>query len=102
MIFIDGHRDRFGAVEPICTVLTEHGVSIAPSTYHAAKARPPSGRSVRHAELKVLVQEVFEANYHVYGARKICHHLRRQGHQVARCTVERLMRELGITGAVHG
>ncbi len=102
MTFIDEHRDRFGGVEPICTVLTEHGLSIAPSTYYASKARPPSARAVRDAELKVLVQEVFEANYRVYGARKIWHHLRRQGHQVARCTIERLMREVGITGAVRG
>ncbi|CAG6393562.1 hypothetical protein SCOCK_210002 [Actinacidiphila cocklensis] len=84
MTFIDEHRDRFGGVEPICTVLTEHGVKIAPSTYYAAKARPPSARAVRDAGLKVLVQEVFEANCGVYGARKIWHHLRRQGHQVAR------------------
>ena len=102
MTFIDEHRDRFGGVEPICTVLTGHGVSIAPSTYYAAKARPPSARTVRDTELKALIREVFEANYRVYGARKIWHHLRRQGHQVARCTVERLMRELGITGAVRG
>ena len=102
MTFIDEHRDRFGGVEPICAVLTEHGLSIAPSTYYAAKARPPSARTVRDAELKVLVQEVFEASYRVYGARKIWRRLRRQGYRVARCTVERLMRELGITGAVRG
>lgn len=100
--FIDEHRDRFGGVEPMCTVLTRHGLNIAPSTYYAAKARRPSSRTVRDAELKVLVQEVFDANYRVYGARKIWHHLRRQGHQVARCTVERLTRELGISGAVRG
>ncbi|WP_442785557.1 hypothetical protein [Actinacidiphila sp. DG2A-62] len=63
MTFIDEHRDRFGGVETICTVLTEHGLSTAPSTYHAAKARPPSARTVRDAELKVLAQEVFETNY---------------------------------------
>nr|WP_307060008.1 IS3 family transposase [Streptomyces achromogenes] len=99
MTFIDEHRGRFGGVEPICTVLTEHGVSVAPSTYYAAKTRPPSAREVRGEELKALVQEVFDANYRVYGARKIWHQLRRQGHQVARCTVERLMRELGLTGS---
>lgn len=78
-------------------MLTGHGI-----TYYAARARPPSARTVRDTELKALVQEVFEANYRVYGARNILHHLRRQGHQVARCTVERLMRQLGITGAVRG
>ncbi|WP_392870389.1 IS3 family transposase [Streptomyces sp. LN499] len=102
MTFIDEHRNRFGGVEPICAVLTEHGISISPSTYYAAKVRPPSARSARDAELKVLIREVFDANYQVYGARKIWHQLHRHGHQVARCTVERLMRELGITGAVRG
>ncbi|MFF3951511.1 IS3 family transposase [Streptomyces sp. NPDC001902] len=100
--FIDEYRNRFGGVEPICTVLTEHGLSIAPSTYYAAKSRPPSQRANRDVELKVLIQAVFDANYRVYGARKIWRHLQRQGHRVARCTVERLMRELGITGAVRG
>ncbi|WAL70317.1 IS3 family transposase [Kitasatospora sp. YST-16] len=100
--FIDEHRGRFGGVEPICHVLTEHGCSIAPSTYYAFNARPPSARSVRDAELKTLIKQVFEANFRVYGARKIWHELNRQGHSVARCTVERLMRELGITGAVRG
>lgn len=51
MTSIDEHRDRFGGVEPICTVLSEHGISIAPSTYYAAKGRPPSTRAVRDAEL---------------------------------------------------
>jgi len=57
---------------------------------------------VRDAELKGRITKVFEANYRVYGARKIWRELNRQGHAVARCTVERLMRELGITGAVRG
>jgi putative transposase len=57
---------------------------------------------VRDAELKEHIREVFEANYRVYGARKIWRELNRQGHAVARCTVERLMRELGIAGAVRG
>ncbi|WP_329375319.1 IS3 family transposase [Streptomyces sp. NBC_01483] len=102
--FIDEHRDRFGGVEPICRTLTEHDCRIAPSTYYAHHKRrsTPSARAVRDAELKKQISEVFEANYHVYGARKIWRELNRQGRRVARCTVERLMRELGIAGAVRG
>ncbi|MFF4583706.1 IS3 family transposase [Streptomyces sp. NPDC001373] len=57
---------------------------------------------MRDAELKALVHEVFTTNYRVYGARKIWRELNRQGHTVARCTVERRMREMGIAGAVRG
>ncbi len=104
MSFVDEHRGRFGGVEPICRVLTAHGCQIAPSTYYAAKKREenPSPRQVRDTELKELISGVFEANYCVYGARKTWRELNRQGHTVARCTIERLMRELGITGAVRG
>ncbi len=85
-------------------MLTEHGCSIAPSMYYAHHQRvaSPSARTVRDEELKALVKEVYNANYHVYGARKIRRELGRQGRAVARCTVERLLRELGITGAVRG
>ncbi|RNL72088.1 IS3 family transposase [Streptomyces sp. I6] len=102
--FIDETRDRFGGVEPICTVLAAHGISIAPSTYYAARKRQltPSPRIVRDEELKERIKEVYESNYRVYGARKIWRQLNRQGHEVARCTIERLMRELGIAGAVRG
>ncbi|MFJ3941846.1 IS3 family transposase [Streptomyces parvus] len=102
--FIDEHRDRFGGVEPICRTLTAHDCKIAPSTYYAHKKRlqTPSARSVRDEELKERIQDVYTSNYRVYGARKIWHELNRQGHAVARCTVERLMRELGIQGAVRG
>jgi hypothetical protein len=98
------HRDRFGGVEPICWTVTGHDCKIAPSTYHAHKKRleTSSARSVRDEELKVRIQEVYTSNYRVYGARKIWRELNRQGHAVARCTVERLMRDLGITGAVRG
>ncbi|MEU8911681.1 IS3 family transposase, partial [Streptomyces mirabilis] len=101
---MDEHRDRFGGVEPICRTLTEHDCKIAPSTYYAHKKRleAPCARSVRDEELKERIQEVHTSNYRVYGARKIWRELNRQGHAVARCTVERLMRELGITGAVRG
>ncbi|MFD6326089.1 IS3 family transposase [Streptomyces sp. NPDC058442] len=102
--FIDEHRDRFGGVEPICRMLAEHDCKIAPSTYYAHKKRlhAPSARRMRDAELKERIQNVYTSNYRVYGARKIWRELNRQGHAVARCTVERLMRELGIQGAVRG
>ncbi|MFD7425783.1 IS3 family transposase [Streptomyces sp. NPDC059818] len=102
--FIDEHRDRFGGVEPICRTITEHDCKIAPSTYYACKKRleTPSARSVRDEGLKEWVQDVYTSNYRLYGARKIWRELNRQGHAVARCTVERLMRELGIQGAVRG
>lgn len=85
-------------------MLTEHECSIAPSTYYARKQREqsPSARAVRDTELKELIRKTHKDNYRVYGARKIWRELHRQGHRVARCTVERLMRELGITGAVRG
>jgi putative transposase len=99
--FIDGHKDVFG-VEPICRVLTQHGVPIAPSTYYAAKSRPASARAVRDAQLKSEIARVWKENYEVYGADKIWLELNRQGTGVARCTTERLMRELGLQGARRG
>ncbi len=85
-------------------MLARHGISIAPSTYYAARKRQtaPSPRNQRDEELKPLIKAVFDANYRVYGARKIWRQLNRQGHEVARCTIERLMRELGLAGAVRG
>lgn len=83
-------------------MLTEHGCSIAPSTYYAFNNRPESARSVRDTELKEQIAEVYHSNFSVYGARKIWRELNRRGQEVARCTVERLMRDLGITGAVRG
>jgi putative transposase len=100
--FIDGHRDnqtdglKWG-VEPICEVL-----QFAPSTYHDNKTRPPSARAVLDQQLKPLIEKVFDDNYRVYGAEKIWEQLLRDGVQVARCTVERLMKELGIEGARRG
>jgi len=84
-------------VEPICTVL-----EIAPSTYYAAKARRPCRRRLRDGELTVEIRRVFDANYQVYGARKIWRQLNREGITVARCTVERLMAQSGLTGRVRG
>ncbi|AYF26676.1 hypothetical protein CSH63_04185 [Micromonospora tulbaghiae] len=102
MRFVDAHRGRFGGVEPICRVLRQHGLQITPSGYWAAKKRPPSVRQRRDAQLTELVRGIHAANYGVYGARKIWHELHRQGHPVARCTVERLMRDCGLTGVVRG
>jgi putative transposase len=85
-------------------VLTAHDCKIAPSTYYAHHKRQarPAARTRRDAELRTLIIQAYEANYRVYGARKIWRHLNRQEVTVARCTVERLMRDLGITGAVRG
>jgi putative transposase len=108
--FIDehaGHRVGDGlvwGVEPICAVLSEHGCKIAPSTYYEARAatRTPPARLVRAEALKDDVIRVHAANYGVYGARKVWLALNREGIAVARCTVERLMRELGLIGARRG
>ncbi len=104
--FIDDHHDRFG-VEPICQVLTEHGVKIAPSTYYAARARPPSARAVRDERVLVEIRRVHTASGGRYGARKVYHQLRREdvqveGAAVARCTVEPLMAAHGLRGCSRG
>jgi len=83
-------------------VLTEHGCPIAPNTYYVAKKRPPSPRFVRDQELKREILRVHRENLEVYGADKIWAQLNREGICVARCTVERLMRELGLSGARRG
>jgi transposase InsO family protein len=99
--YIDDHKDRFG-VEPICTVLP-----IAPSTYYEqkARARDPDrrpARAVRDEALKPEIQRIFDENFRVYGAHKVWKQLNREGLGVARCTVERLMRALGLRGVVRG
>ncbi len=83
-------------------MLTEHGCKIAPNTYHVAKNRPPSKRAVRDEQLKEQIRRVHAENLSVYGADKIWAQLNREGIRVARCTVERLMRDLGISGARRG
>ena len=98
--FIDDHREAHG-VEPICKVLP-----IAPSTYydHVARRRDPaslSARAKRDMALKVEVRRVFEENFRVYGLRKVWRQLQREGFDVARCTVERLMREMGLHGVIR-
>ena len=99
--FIDDHRAAHG-VEPICKVLP-----IAPSTYHAhaAQRREPeklSPRAKRDGTLAKKIRRVHAENFGVYGARKVWRQLLREGESVARCTVERLMRRLGLPGAVRG
>lgn len=99
--FIDTHRERFG-VEPICRVL-----QVAPSAYRrtVARRRNPALRSSRSRRDEVLeghIERVWQANLQVYGARKVWRQLQREGIQVARCTVERLMRTQGLRGARRG
>ncbi|WP_449229764.1 IS3 family transposase [Azospirillum argentinense] len=99
--FIDAHRAVHG-VEPICRVLP-----IAPSTYHAHAARQadPSkapARSRSDAELSGAIRRVWDANFQVYGVRKVWRQLRREGIDVARCTVARLMRQMGLKGVTRG
>jgi putative transposase len=94
--YIDTHRNRFG-VEPICTAL-----QFAPSTYWSARRRAPSARALRDEELKAHIARVHADNFGVYGAPKIWAQLNREGIGVARCTVERLMRDMGLRGAVRG
>lgn len=95
--YIDQHRAAFG-VEPICTVLREAGMQIAPSTYYAAKTRPPSARAVADRQHLAVLRRVHEENYGVYGVRKMHAELNRRGHRIARCTVHRLMRAEGLRG----
>ena len=99
--FVDQHRDAHG-VEPICRVL-----QIAPSGYrrHAARQRTPAlcgPRAQCDQALRPQIERVWRANLQVYGAKKVWRQLHREGHAVARCTVERLMRRQGLRGAVRG
>jgi putative transposase len=99
--FIDEHKETYG-VEPICAVLP-----IAPSTYYEQRARQADperlpSRTKRDAELRGEIQRVWDENFRVYGARKVWRQLNREGIRVARCTVERLMCDAGLAGAVRG
>jgi putative transposase len=99
--FIDDHRDQYG-VEPVCAT-----VPIAPSTYFLQKARAVdptrrSARAQRDDTRRVEIQRVWEAEQRVYGPRKVWLQLGREGVHMARCTVRRLMKELGLAGAVRG
>ncbi|MGH8996727.1 MAG: IS3 family transposase, partial [Acidimicrobiales bacterium] len=86
----------------MCRVLTEHGAKIAPNTYWVAKKRPTCARALRDQGLKVAVARVHAENLDVYGADRVWAQLKREGTRVARCTVERLMRELGLSGVRRG
>ncbi|MGD1110209.1 MAG: IS3 family transposase [Mycobacterium sp.] len=99
--FIDAHRHDFG-VEPICTVLRSAGVSVAPSSYYAAKTRVPSARAQRDAAMGPVLTQLWKDNYCVYGARKLWKTARRAGHDLGRDQVARLMREAGIAGVRRG
>ena len=104
MDYINGHAGRFGVV-PICRVLTEYGISIAPSTFYdalRARAAGPSARQLRDEELCEHITRVHADNYGVYGARKVWLALNREGITVARCTVERLMKQLDLQGVRRG
>ena len=99
--FIDEHRPVLG-VEPICKVLP-----IAPSTYYDTVAKRTdvdrlSVRARRDVSLKIEIRRVFDANYRVYGVRKVWRQLRREGFDVARCTVARLMKTMGLQGVIRG
>ena len=99
--FIDAHRKAYG-VEPICAVLP-----VAPSTYYEQKARQADptrlpARAQRDAVLRPRITQVWHANRRVYGAKKVWKQLGREGDVVARCTVARLMRDLGLRGVVRG
>lgn len=99
--FIDAHRDAYG-VEPICRVLP-----IAPSTWHehAARRADPSrlpARAKRDEVLKEEVRQVFDENFGVYGVRKVWRQMKREGFDIARCTVARLMKSMGLQGVIRG
>ena len=99
--FIDAHRDAYG-VEPICRVLP-----IAPSTWHehAARRAGPSrlpARAKRDEVLKEEVRRVFDENFGVYGVRKVWRQMKREGFDIARCTVARLMKSMGLQGVIRG
>ena len=101
MAYIDTYRDRFG-VEPICAVLSEHGVTIAPSTYYAHKAHPVSDAVLEEAYLVNALVTLWQENWGVYGVRKMWHAARRAGLDVGRDQVGRLMAIAGIHGVVRG
>ena len=98
--FVDSQKAEHGA-QPVLRALQDTPAPIAPSTYYAAKTRPASARSRRDEELTALIKQVHQANYGVYGARKVWHELHRRGVRMARCTVERLMRAAGLRGLLR-
>jgi putative transposase len=99
--FIEASRDEFG-VGPVIRALRLAGVAISPSGYYAARSRPPSARAVRDAALEKEITRVYKESGERYGARKVHDQLAREGTGAARCTVERLMRRLGLRGTRRG
>ena len=99
--FIEAFRDQFG-VGPACRALRQAGVAISPSGYYAARARPPPARAVRDAALEKQILRVYKDSGERYGAWKVWDQLNREGIAAARCTVERLMRQLGLRGVRRG
>jgi len=94
--FIDTNRGELG-VEPICTML-----QIAPSTYYSFKSRPVSARAARDVVLGAMIKVLFDANYGVYGARKMWKAMRRAGEDIGRDQVARIMRQMGLQGVRRG
>jgi len=100
--FIDQMRARKFRVESICRVLTEQGVAVAGRTYRNWKKAAPSARTITDAGLTDALRATVGTPEGMYGRRKMTSHLRRQGHQVAACTVDRLMSDEGLSGVVRG
>jgi len=98
--YIDAYKGVFG-VEPICRVLKDHDVPIAPSTYYAANSRPPSARQQSDERLLKTIRRVFYENYACYGVRKVWQELLAQGVAVGRDQVARLMRLAGLRGSIR-
>jgi putative transposase len=99
--FIDEYRKVYG-VESICRALTAHGIRIAPRTYRKARSRPPSQRDLADAHAENALRAVCGRPEEMYGRRKMTRYLRRQGHDIAFCTTDRVMRRLGMNGVVRG
>jgi transposase InsO family protein len=103
MAFIDDMRAKGHAVESTCRVLTEHGCPVAARTYRAwHHAGPVAARTRSDARVMDALIELGGTPESLYGRRKMTHYLRRQGHDVAFCTVDRLMRDLGMNGIRRG
>jgi putative transposase len=95
-------RARGFRVESICRVLAEHGAQVAPRTYRNWKIAAPSGRTVSDAALTDALRATIGTPEGMYGRRKMTAYLRRRGHRVAGCTVDRLMRDEGLCGVIRG
>jgi putative transposase len=99
--YIDSQRERFG-VEPVCAVLAEAGISIAPSTYYARSKTPLTDVELHEAYMANQLRSLWQNNWGVYGARKLWHAARRAGHDIGRDQVARLMKIAGISGVLRG